>query len=165
METKISTDFSVAMHKKPKVINDDETAIVLYTPEQIKLKPCESVIANMQIKVKLPRQIRGTILLLQSLSRQSLSIENQMLIRETCSNIKIDLLNKKFGQNITIKKNTKITFLVILNKGNEKFSVKYEIIKNQVKYLQILLYFLPNNNNILIYNNFVCIFFYLTIYF
>ena len=32
--------FSVAVHKKPKMINDDEIVIVLCTPEQIKLEPC-----------------------------------------------------------------------------------------------------------------------------
>ena len=43
METKRSIDFSVAIHKKPKMINDNETVFVLCTPEQIKLEPCESV--------------------------------------------------------------------------------------------------------------------------
>ena len=54
----------------------------------------------MQIKGKLPHQTRGTILLLQSLSRQSLSIENQMLIRETYSEIKIDQNIKKLIKNL-----------------------------------------------------------------
>ena len=110
-----------------KKINDDETVFVLYTAKQIKLEPLESIIADIQIKVKLPHQTRGTISLLPSLSRQSLSTENETLIRGTCSDIKIELLNKNFSQNVIKKKNTEIAFIVILNKGNEKSYVKYKI--------------------------------------
>lgn len=128
MEIKKSINFSVKKHtKRQKKINDDETVFVLYTAKQIKLEPLESIIADIQIKVKLPHQTRGTISLLPSLSRQSLSTENETLIRDTCSDIKIELLNKNFSQNVIKKKNTEIAFIVILNKGNEKSYVKYKI--------------------------------------
>ena len=109
------------------MIHDDGIAFVLHTSEQIKLELSKSIIANMQIKNELPHQIRETISLLPSLSRQSLSIENQTLIRDTYSDIKIELLNKNLRQSVTIKKNTEIAFIIMLNEGNEKFSVKYKI--------------------------------------
>ena len=107
--------------------NDNGTVFVLYTPKEIKLELCKPIIAVMQIKVKLPHQIRQTVSLIPSLSRQSLSNENQTLIRDTYSDIKIELLNKNFSQNVIIKKNIVFSFIIIWNEGNEKFIVKYEI--------------------------------------
>ena len=49
------------------MINDNGTVFVLFPSEQIKLEPCDlllSIIVNMQIKVQLPHQIRGTVSLL-----------------------------------------------------------------------------------------------------
>ena len=60
--------------KKPKIINDSGTVFVSDT-----------------------HQIKGAISLLPSLSRQTLSIENQTLIRDTYSDIKIEMLNKNFS--------------------------------------------------------------------
>ena len=121
-------NFSVKKQSKnSKMINENGTVFALYMPEEIKLEPCKSVIANMRIKVKLPHQMIGTISLLPSLTKQSLSIENQGIIRDSNSDIKIELLNRNFTQNVIIKKNSELAFLVILNKGQEKLNVKYEI--------------------------------------
>ena len=93
------------------MINDNVTVFVLFPSEQIKLEPCDlllSIIVNMQIKVQLPHQIRGTVSLLPLLSKQSLSIEKQILIRDTYSNMKTELLNNNFSKNIIIKKIQKL---------------------------------------------------------
>ena len=52
------------------MINVDETVFVLNAPKEIKLEPREPIIADMQVKVKLPHQIRGRTSLLPSLHYQ-----------------------------------------------------------------------------------------------
>lgn len=104
-ERKRPLDFSVKKHtKKTKMINNNGIVLVLFTPEQIKLEPCESIIVDMQIKFKLSHQIRETISLLLSLSKQSFSIENQILIRDTYSNMKIELLHNNFSKISLLRK-------------------------------------------------------------
>ena len=51
--------FSVKKHtKKPKMIIHDGITFVLYTQEQTKLETCKLIVANMQLKIKLPHQIK-----------------------------------------------------------------------------------------------------------
>ena len=76
------------------MIIHDGTTFVLYTQEQTKLETCKLIVANMQLKIKLPHQIKWLILSLLSIWKHSLSIGNHILIRGTCSDIRIELLNR-----------------------------------------------------------------------
>lgn len=40
------------------MIIHDGTTFVLYTQEQTKLETCKLIVANMQLKIKLPHQIK-----------------------------------------------------------------------------------------------------------
>ena len=44
--------------------NENSTIFVAYAPKEVRLYPCESTVVNMQLKMKLPHQIKGLILLL-----------------------------------------------------------------------------------------------------
>lgn len=63
------------------MIIHDGTTFVLYTQEQTKLETCKLIVANMQLKIKLPHQIKWLILSLLSIWKHSLSIVNHILIR------------------------------------------------------------------------------------
>ena len=61
--------------KKPKLRNNGSFYII-YSPEKIKLRPRDSAMLNLRLKVHLPDKIETIIGLLSSLVSRKLSIEN-----------------------------------------------------------------------------------------
>ena len=107
MELARLIDFSAKKYvKKPKPINENRTVFVLYAPERIVLRSCEAKVINMQTKIKLPHAINAKIWLLLSLIKEHISIESNTLLKDSNTNdfIKMELLNRNFNADTTIKK-------------------------------------------------------------
>ena len=104
--------FTKLENEKGPQLSPDERFYIIYSPMKFKLRPCESVTLNLQLKIKLPDNVQGIIGLLPSLILQKLTIEiNDELI-------KLDLLNRDFHDTIKVKKNQEIAGLILLHKDN-----------------------------------------------
>ena len=117
--------------KRPKRLEND--VFVIYSPENITIHSGEIKNINMQLKIFLPKYIRGSCRLLLSLSNQKLKLLNSSNIsQEYNQNIEIEeiyekekylppwnlyfeLLNGNFTQTIKIKKNKKRTWILLYN--------------------------------------------------
>ena len=72
-EIEISTGPEI---QNPPHLSPNEKFYVIYSPMKFKLRPCESIMLNLKLKIKLPDVVQKTIGLLHSLILQSLTIEN-----------------------------------------------------------------------------------------
>ena len=79
------------------------------------LRPCESKILNLHLKVKLPERIQGFISILPIFIEQSLILENSKLITSQMWNepIKIELLNRNFHCTTTINENEENSEIIL----------------------------------------------------
>ena len=126
MELTRLIDFSVKKHvKNPKAVNKNRTVFVLYAPERIVLRSCEAKVINRQTKLKLAHAINAKIWLLPSLRKENISIESNTLIKDSNTNdfIKMELLNRNFNADATIKKGLELAFITLLIEGKVKLSV------------------------------------------
>ena len=87
--------------KQPK-LNDDGSFYIIYSPEKIKLKPRDSAMLNLRLKVNLPDGIEEMIGLLPSFVARKLSIENSNWISNKRKDeiIQLGILNKNFYSTI-----------------------------------------------------------------
>ena len=79
------------------------------------LRPCESKILNLHLKVKLPERIQGFISILPIFIEQSLILENSKLITSQMWNepIKIELLNRNFHCTTTMNENEENSEIIL----------------------------------------------------
>ena len=75
--TTIEVGFSVLpeVQKQPK-LSTDENFYVVYSPETVKIKPCESKLLHLKTKINLPVGIEASIGLLLTYVARNLRIEN-----------------------------------------------------------------------------------------
>ena len=135
METKREIVISTGLQiQKPPQPSANETLHAIYPPLTFKLRPCESIMLNLQLKMKLPDGVQGIIGLLPSLILQSLTIENSKRITSQTQDeiIKLDLLNRNFNETIKINKNQEIAGVMLLNNIDESFV-------NSSRFLQMML--------------------------
>ena len=127
-EIKFSTGLEI---QKPPLLSTEETFYIIYSPVKFKLRPCESIMLNLQLKIKLPDAIQGIIGLLPSLILQKLTTENcKHVTPETQSKLlNLDLLNKNFNDTIKIKKNLEIAGLILLHNSGESFVTRYKFLQ------------------------------------
>ena len=94
--------------KQPK-LNDDGSFYIIYSPEKIKLRPRDSAMLNLRLKVNLPDGIEGMIGLLPSFVARKLSIENSNWISNKRKDeiIQLGILNKNFYNTIDIRKKSR----------------------------------------------------------
>ena len=114
METRQEIEISTGLQiQKPPQLSTNGTFYAIYSPMKFKLRPCESIVLNIQLKIKLPDRVQGIIGLLPSLILQSLTIENRKRITSQTKDelIKSDVLNRNFSNRISIKKNQEIAGL------------------------------------------------------
>ena len=76
-EIKFSTGLEI---QKPPQLSADEKLYIIYSPVKFKLRPCESIMLNLQLKIKLPDGVQVIIGTLPSLILQSLTTENSKRI-------------------------------------------------------------------------------------
>ena len=93
------------------------------------LKPKDKTLLNLQFKIEIPKHIEWTIGLLPSYSNK-LSIKNTEQIARIKDNfIVLNLLNKYFNHNFTIRKYQEIGYIFLNNqKSYEKVIIEYELI-------------------------------------
>ena len=115
--------------KKPKLC-DDGSFYIMYSPEKIKLRPRDSTMLSLPLKVHLPEQIETKIGLLPTFVSRKLSIENSNWIstRRKDETIHSDILNKDFYNTANICENQEIRYIFLINqKGYEKIVITYNI--------------------------------------
>ena len=97
--------------QKVPELSPDGKFYIIYLPSKFKLRPCESIILNLQLKIKLPDGIQGIIGFLPSLTLQKLSIENfkGITLQTKGEHIKLEFLNRNVHDAIKIKKNQEIS--------------------------------------------------------
>ena len=83
--------------KKPK-LSSDERFYIIYSPEKIKLRPWDSAMLNLRLKVNLPNEVEAMIGTLPSFAIRKLSIENSnwISIKRKYKIIQLDILNWHF---------------------------------------------------------------------
>ena len=92
------------IHCKIPTLNDDSSFYIIYSPWTFKIRPKENILLDLQYNIEIPKDIDWTIGLLSSYSRK-LSIENSKEIARVKDQfVVLDLLNKVFNNNFTIRK-------------------------------------------------------------
>ena len=102
--------------KRPK-LSDDGSFYIIYSIEKLKLRPRDSTLLNLRLKLNLPEKIEAMVGLLPSFVSRKLSIENSNWIsnRRKDETIELDILNKHFYDTIKIKKNQEIGYIFLIN--------------------------------------------------
>ena len=102
--------------KRPK-LSDDGSFYIIYSIEKLKLRPRDSTLLNLRLKLNLPEKIEAMVGLLPSFVSRKLSIENSNWIsnRRKDEAIELDILNKHFYDTIKIKKNQEIGYIFLIN--------------------------------------------------
>ena len=117
----LAIEFSrIAAVRKPK-LNEEETFFILYSPETVKIRPCEGSLLNLKIKINLPPGIEAGIGLLQVFITRNLTIENFKRLSNKAKHefITLDLLNGNFYNTVTIKKNQELACMILINDNEE----------------------------------------------
>ena len=99
MTPKREIEFSTGLEiQKPPQLSADEKFYIIYSPVKFKLRPCESIMLNLQLKMKLPDGVQAIIGFLPSLILQSLTIANSKRITPQTQDelIKLDLSSRNF---------------------------------------------------------------------
>ena len=132
METRWEIEISTGLQiQKPPQLSTNETFYAIYSPMKFKLRPWESIILNLQLKIKLPDGVQGIIGLLPPLTLQSLTIENSKRITSQTKDelIKLDLSNRNFNNTISIKKNQEIAGLILLHNSDKSLVTRYKFLQ------------------------------------
>ena len=61
METRREIEISTGLQVQKPPLSINGRIYRIYSPEKIKLRPCESTVLNLQLKIKLPDGIQGII--------------------------------------------------------------------------------------------------------
>ena len=102
--------------KKPKLSND-RSFYIIYSPEKIKLRPRDSAMLNLRLKVNLRNEIETMTGLLPSFASRKHSIENSNWISDKRKDeiIQLDILNRHFCNAINIRKNQELAYILLIN--------------------------------------------------
>ena len=114
----LNIEFITEPDIKRSKLSGDRSFYIVYSPEKLKLRPRDSQISNLRLKLNLSEKIEAMIGLLSSFVSRKLSIENSTLIsnRRKDEAIHIDILSKHFYDTIKIKKNQEIAYIFLINK-------------------------------------------------
>ena len=101
----------------------ENNVFVIYSPEKIKLQPGEMKFVNMGVKIKIPKNITGSCIILQSLSNYRLKLlnsnrQNLLTIDENdlpTWTLTFELFNKSFTRTLQIRKRQEIGYFFITN--------------------------------------------------
>ena len=110
------------MLKNQKQSTKIKPVFVLYVQERIVLRSCWAKVINMQTNLKLPHIINAKIWLLPSLIKENITNESNMLVKDSNTNdfIKMELHNRNFNADVSIRKGQELAFIILLNAGKEK---------------------------------------------
>ena len=111
----IKVEFSTLpeVEKQPK-LSIDENFYVAYSPERVKIKPCETKLLHLKTRINLPVEIEASIGLLLTYVARNLTTENFKRFTNNAKDefITLDLLNRNFYNTVTIRKNQEFTFII-----------------------------------------------------
>ena len=113
--------FNQKSTRRPRRLENN--VFVIYSPEKIKLQPGEMKFVNMGVKIKIPKNITGSCIILQSLSNYGLKLlnsnrQNLLTIDENdlpTWTLTFELFNKSFTRTLQIRKRQKIGYFFITN--------------------------------------------------
>ena len=97
MEPKRKIEISTQINiEKPPQPSLNEKFYVIYSPKKFKLRPFESIMLDLKLKINLPDNVQGIIELLPSLILQQLATENSRRITAETKDgfIKLNILNR-----------------------------------------------------------------------
>ena len=119
----IKVEFSTLpeVQKQPK-LSTDENFHVVYLPETVKMKPCESnLLQHLKTKINVPVGIEASIVLLPTYVARNLTIENFKRFTDNTKDefITLDLLNRNFYNTVTIRKNQEFAFIILTGDREE----------------------------------------------
>ena len=111
----------------------ENNVFVIYSPEKIKLQPGEMKFVNMGVKIKIPKNITGNCIILQSLSNYGLKLlnsnrQNLLTIDENdlpTWTLTFELFNKSFTRTLQIRKRQEIGHFFITNDRAKEIDFKY----------------------------------------
>ena len=123
--------------RKPKRLENNIFA--LYSPERIKLQPGEMKTINMNLKIKLPKEIAGCCKILDTFAENGIQLLGSQCISTETNysqevyfqknekdlppfNLTIDIFNRNLNKTLQIRKKQEIGFFVILNDRGEEIS-------------------------------------------
>ena len=117
--------------KRPRRLENN--VFVIYSPEKIKLQPGEMKFVNMGVKIKIPKNITGSCIILQSLSNYGLKLlnsnrQNLLTIDENdlpTWTLTFELFNKSFTRTLQIRKRQEIGYFFITNDRGKEIDFKY----------------------------------------
>ena len=110
----------------------ENNVFVIYSPEKIKLQPGEMKFVNMGVKIKIPKNITGSCIILQSLSNYGLKLlnsnrQNLLTIDENdlpTWTLTFELFNKSFTRTLQIRKRQEIGYFFITNDRGKEIDFK-----------------------------------------
>ena len=119
--TKVEFSMLPEVKKQPK-LSTDKNFNVVYLPETVKIKPCESQLLHLKTKINLTVGIEASIGLLPTYVAGNLTIEN---LKWFTNNTKVefitlDLLNRNFYNIVTIRKNQEFAFVILIGDREEE---------------------------------------------
>ena len=126
----INVQFSTEPDASKPKLSDNGSVYIIYSPEKIKLRPRDSAMLNLRLKVNLPNKIEAMIGLLPSFVSRKRSIENSDWISNKRKDeiIQLDILNRHFCKTINIRKNQELAYIFLINqKSCDKLVTTYNI--------------------------------------
>ena len=126
----LNIEFLTPPDLKQPWLNDDGSFYIIYLPEKVKLRPRESIMLDLELKINLPEGLEQTMKLLPCYTRNCLSLENLEWLSNKAKEdtIQLDILNKDFYNMVNIQKNQALLNIFLINqKSYEKIVTKYKI--------------------------------------
>ena len=118
----IKVEFSTLpeVQKQPK-LSTDENFHVVYLPETVKMKPCESNLLHLKTKINVPVGTEASIVLLPTYVARNLTTENFKRFTNNTKDefITLDLLHRNFYNTVTIRKNQEFALMILISDREE----------------------------------------------
>ena len=113
----INTEFVTEPEDEKPKLKEDGSFYIIYSPEKLKLRPRNSAMLDLGLKVNLPEEIETIIGLLPSFVSRKLSIENSNWIsnRRKDEIIQLDILSRHFCNTTNIRKNQELAYIFLIN--------------------------------------------------
>ena len=109
----LNTEFSTQPDVKKPWLNDDKGFYIIYSQKKHKVRPRESIMLDLELKINLPEGLEQTMKLLPCYSRKGLLLENLdwMSNRTNDNKIQVDILNKNFYNMVNVNKNQALLYI------------------------------------------------------
>ena len=126
----INIEFLTEPEVKKTKLSNNGSFYIIYSPEKLKLRPRDSAVLNLRLKVNLLDEVEAMIGLLLSFVSRKLTIDNSKWISNKRKDeiIQSDILNRHFCNTINIRKNQELAYIFLINqKSCDKLVTTYNI--------------------------------------